>query len=174
MRTELAGDSRKWLWQGARLVASARRRCVRSYRDRKAATGIDVQHGARDAAEQKLAQPGMAVGAEHQKVGAGGGEPVADDVVDRPARPTLRVTETLRAMPGERGGDVGAGLDVVRAVSGGSMTRISVLSASMMKGRASKAARAASRLPFQATSTWRNVARHGPVMRHDSTGRPAS
>ena len=49
-----------------------------------------MQHRAGDAAEQQLAQPGMAVGAEHEQVGAGGGEAVADDVVGRAARPTPR------------------------------------------------------------------------------------
>ena len=42
-----------------------------------------AQHRARHSAEQQLAQPGVAVGAEHQKVGAGLSDPGLDEVIDR-------------------------------------------------------------------------------------------
>nr|WP_245272638.1 hypothetical protein [Mesorhizobium sp. LNHC221B00] len=86
-------------------------------------------------------------------------------------------TETLTVAPWRDSADAisaPAASGLSSSVSGGSMTSMSVFSASMMKGRASKAARAASLLPFQASSTCLKVVTSGPACGTTSTGRPAS
>ena len=98
----------------------------------------------------------------------------ADDVVDRAARPTPRCDGDIGAMAGERGGDVGAvGLERFRRFVRRIDDEDLGVSASTMKGSASKVARAASRLPFHATSTRLKVVAR-PECGSTSTGRPAS